>query len=134
VRPGTASVTTMRQVTRTAPGANGSSVNVLSPGRRLSRDGNLLTFESTADLAANGALQSSLAIYIYNVGVNSFTQVGPRTASGTVPDLLCFPTFTGDSTTLVFTSALNLKADGTIATTATDGLNPPQPNANDSRV
>lgn len=134
IATGTTSVTTMRQVTRTAPGANGSSVNVLSPGRRLSRDGNLLAFESTADLVGSGALQASLAIYIYNIGANSFTQVGPRTAAGSVPDLLRFPTFTGDSTTLIFTSALNLKADGTIATTATDGLNPPQPNANDSRA
>jgi uncharacterized protein (TIGR03437 family) len=133
ISPATTTVTAMRQVTRTAAATNGSSVNILSPGRRLSRSGNLLTFESTADLAGNGALQAALAIYIYNVTANSFTQVGPRTAVNTIPDLLRFPTFTGDNTTLIFTSALNLKADGTIATTATDGLNPPQPNAGDSR-
>jgi uncharacterized protein (TIGR03437 family) len=129
----TVTVTGLRQVTRTTASTTGSSVNILGPGRRLSRNGNLLAFESTADLTGNGALQASLAIYIYNVGANSFTQVGPRTAANTFPDLLRFPTFTGDNTTLLFTSALNLKADGTIATTATEGLNPPQPNANDSR-
>jgi uncharacterized protein (TIGR03437 family) len=133
ISPTTTTVTAIRQVTRTAPGANGSSVNIFSPGRRVSRNGNLIAFESAADLAGNAALQSALAIYIYNVGTNTFTQVGPRTAANTVPDLLRFPTFTGDNTTLIFASALNLRADATIATTATEGLNPPQPNANDSR-
>jgi uncharacterized protein (TIGR03437 family) len=136
VSPSTTTVTGIRQVTRTAPSSNGSSVNVFSFGRRVSRNGNLIAFESAADLAtSSAALQSSLAIYIYNVSANTFTQVGPRTAANTVPDLLRFPTFTGDNTTLVFVSALNLKADGTIAAAnATDGLNPPQPNANDSRA
>lgn len=133
VSPSTTTVTGIRQVTQTAAAANGSSVNVFSPGRRVSRNGNFIAFESTAELTGTGALQSSLAIYIYNVGSNSFTQVGPRTAAGTVPDLLRFPTFTGDNTTLIFASALNLKADATIATTASEGLNPPQPSANDSR-
>jgi Tol biopolymer transport system component len=134
ITPATTTVTGMRQVTRTAATANGSSVNILSPGRRVSRNGNFIAFESTADLVGSGALQPSLAIFIYNVTANTFTQVGPRTAANVIPDLLRFPTFTGDDTTLIFTSALNLKADGTIATTATEGLNPPQPNANDSRV
>jgi uncharacterized protein (TIGR03437 family) len=134
ISPSTTTVTGIRQVTRTVPSSNGSNVNVLSPGRRLSRNGNLLAFESAADLVGAGALQASLAIYIYNVAASTFTQVGTRTAANTVPDLLRFPTFTGDNTTLIFVSALNLKADATIATTATEGLNPPQPNANDSRA
>lgn len=129
----TTTVTGLRQVTSTASTTDGSSVNILSPGRRVSRNGQFIAFESTADLASTGALQAALAIYIYNIAGNTFTQVGPRTAANTIPDLLRFPTFTGDSTTLIFTSALNLKADGTIATTAADGLNPPQPSANDSR-
>src|SRR5205085_11492569 len=43
-------VSNLRAITKTPPqttvGLEGAAVNVLSPGRRLSRDGNLLAFES----------------------------------------------------------------------------------------
>ncbi len=132
----TTTVTDLRQVTNTPASPVGASVNIFSHGRRISRDGNLLGFESLADLAGGATLQPSFAIYIYNVTANSFTQVTPRTAANVVPDIEPrFPTFTGDNTTLIFTSALNLRANGTLAeNTATDGLNPPQPTASDSRV
>ncbi len=126
-------VSNLRPVTSTPPetraGIEGSSVNALSPGRRLSRDGNLLAFESTADFNANGSLNGALkdtpGIYVYNVAANTFTLVVGR-PTGTEPaDIaLRFPTFTGDNSRIVFASDLNLKTDGTIAASGSaDGLN-----------
>jgi uncharacterized protein (TIGR03437 family) len=114
-------ITSVTQVTRTTSD-NGASVNVFSPGRRLSRNGNFLAFESRADLTGNGALQTNLTTFLYDIGANTFKQIGPRATSGS--DVLRFPTFTGDNSTLVFVSSLNFKADGTAPSTATDGLNP----------
>ncbi len=118
-----AAASNIRQVTHTTSPSAAVSVNILSPGRRLSRDGNLLAFESSADLTGAGAIQTKTAVFIYNIGVKSFTQVGPRAPSN-VSEVLRFPTFTGDSSTIVFASGLNFKTDGTFPTTATDGLNP----------
>lgn len=122
------------QVTRTqseTSGAfTGSSVSLFSPGRRLSRDGSLLAFESRAadpkgDTSATNA--SSLATFVYNVSGDSFTQVGLRAISGS--DIRHLPTFT-DYTgnvpgALVFASALNFKADGSFPSSTEDatGLN-----------
>jgi len=114
-------VTSITQVTKTTAD-NGASVNVWSPGRRMSRNGNFLAFESRADLSGNGALQTNLTTFLYDIGANTFRQIGPRATSGS--DVLRFPTFTGDNSTLVFISSLNFKADGTAPSTATDGLNP----------
>ena len=118
-----AAASNIRQVTHTTSPNPAVSVNILSPGRRLSRDGNLLAFESSADLAGAGAIQPKTAVFIYNISAKSFTQVGPRAPSN-VSEVLRFPTFTGDSSTIVFASGLNFKTDGTFPTTATDGLNP----------
>lgn len=114
--------TNVRQVTRTTATTNGVSVNILSPGRRLSRNGNLLAFESTAELDSDNSIQSTLAVFTYNLGTNTFTQFGPRATSGS--DVLRFPTFTGDSSTIVFASSLNFNADGSAPASSTDGLNP----------
>ena len=122
------------QVTRTKSETTGtftgSSVNLFNTGRRLSRDGALIAFESRAadpkgnDSSTNTA---SLANFIYNVSADTFTQVGPRALTGS--DIRHFPTFT-DYTgnvpgALVFASALNFKADGTFPAAADDatGLN-----------
>jgi uncharacterized protein (TIGR03437 family) len=120
----TAAVT--RQVTRTTAPFAGVGVNFLSPGRRLSRDGNLIAFESLADLSGTGANQTNTTVFIYNVSANSFTQVGPRAANISA---FRFPTFTDynaslQPATIIFASPLNFKSDGTIPTTASDGLNP----------
>ncbi|HEY0077745.1 MAG TPA: hypothetical protein VGB73_03795 [Pyrinomonadaceae bacterium] len=121
-------MTNLRQVTRT-PNDNvtGVLVNLFSFGRRLSRNGNFLLFESRSNLTAtgtnNGDLTAYLAVYLYNVGANTLTQVGPRPTSG-AGDVARYPTFTGDSSTIVFASALNFNADGSPATDTT-GLNPP---------
>src|SRR5205085_3506983 len=103
----------MRAIAKTPPqpagsALEGAAVSVLSPGRRLSRDGNLLAFESVAvfnsDGSLNGALAASTGIYIYNVGANTFTQVSVRPPSDQTDVGLRFPTFTGDSTRVVWVS------------------------------
>lgn len=125
----------VKQVTRTKSETSGpftaSSVSLFSPGRRLSRDGALIAFESRAadpkadNIATN---TSSLAVFVYNVAGDSFTQVGLRAVSGS--DIRHLPTFT-DYTgnvpgALVFASALNFNPDGSFPTAAEDanGLNP----------
>ncbi|MDT5156426.1 MAG: hypothetical protein QOH51_783 [Acidobacteriota bacterium] len=125
-------ITSTRQVTKTPPdtstgSATGISVNLLSPGRRISRDGNLVAFESTAvyntDGTLNGALSTTSSAYIYNYSANTFSQISVRPPSDQSDVGLRWPTFTGDSTRVVWVSNLNIKPDGTVATTATDGLN-----------
>jgi uncharacterized protein (TIGR03437 family) len=121
-----------KQVTRTVRTNPGDIINILSPGRRISRDGNLIAFESAADLnsASPGPNASTSTVFIYNVTANTFTKVGARGADDTVlgGDVLRFPVFTDYVGTtpgaLVFTSRLNFKPDGTIPTTASEGLNP----------
>ncbi len=120
----TAAVT--RQVTRTTAPFSGIGINFLSPGRRISRDGNLVALESLADLSGNSAIQASTTVFIYNVTTNAFTQVGPR---ATNTSAFRFPVFTDynaslQPATILFASGLNFKADGTAPTTAADGLNP----------
>jgi uncharacterized protein (TIGR03437 family) len=117
-----AAVTRIRQVTSTTAATPGVSVNLLSPGRRISRDGNFIAFESAANLTGDGSVQTANTVFLYNVPGNSFAQVGPRATSG--GDLIRFPTFTGDSSRVVFVSILNFRADGSVPTTAADGLNP----------
>ena len=119
-----AAIVGLQQVTRTTRGENQLVViNQFSPGRRLSRNGNLLAFESAADLTGNSAVQDTGTVFIYNIATRTFTQVGPRAPSD-LQDIVRFPTFTGDGSTIVFASRLNFRADGTIPTTASEGLNP----------
>ena len=120
----TASVT--RQVTQTTAPASGLTVNFHFPGRRLSRDGNFIAFESLADLTGNSAIQSNTTVFVYNVAANSFTQIGPRANNTSAPR---FPTFTDynlalQPATVVFATGLDFTADGTAGTTAAPGLNP----------
>jgi uncharacterized protein (TIGR03437 family) len=122
-------VSNLRQLTRTPNSANGDPVNILSPGRRLSRNGQLLAFESTAVFNSNGSLNGALAdnfgMYIVRVADATFTLVGSRAPSGQLVDLLRFPTFTGDSANVVFVSTLNLRATTgeALAEDSADGLN-----------
>jgi uncharacterized protein (TIGR03437 family) len=126
-------VTNVRAITKTprllvGGVETGVSVNLLSPGRRLSRDGNLLAFESSAVFNSNGTLNGALAnstgIYVYNVSAGTFTLVASRPNSDQADVGLRFPTFSGDSSRIVFSSNLNYNADGTINTSTTEGLNP----------
>lgn len=126
-------MTNVRQVTRTRSDAtNGRTVNIFAPGRRLSRDGSLITFESLAnDPKANTTTNNEfLGVFVYTVATDTFVQVGPRAAVAP-GDIERFPVFTDYNASLVpgslvFASALNFRPDGTFPALAQDaeGLNP----------
>jgi uncharacterized protein (TIGR03437 family) len=127
-------LTNLRQVTRTKINAAApANVNVWSPGRRLSRDGAYLAFESLAnDPKANTDSNNvALGTFVYTVATDSFVLIGLRPTIS--PDITHFPTFTDYNgtltpTSLVFASALNFKPDGTFPAAADDaqGLNVPR--------
>lgn len=122
----TATGSVTRQVTNTTRPQDGTVVNFHFPGRRMSRDGNFIAFESLADLTGNSAIQSNTTVFVYNVGANSFTQIGPRAVNTSAPR---FPTFTDynaslQPATVIFASGLDFTATGTAGTTAAPGLNP----------
>lgn len=122
----------LRQVTLTR--GDSPAVNFLSPGRRLSRDGELIAFESrAADPKANSTTNEAFhALFIYTIAADTFVQVGPRAAAaGGLGDFIRFPTFTDynaslQPSTLLFTSGLNFRTDGTFPPQDQDstGLNP----------
>jgi uncharacterized protein (TIGR03437 family) len=132
INPATGVVANRKQVTRTTRVSVGDIVNVFSTGRRVSRDANLIMFESSADLNSSpqGANQTSTTVFIYNTTTGTFTKVGARGADDATVggDVLRFPTFTDyvglTPNTVVFASRLNFKSDGTVPATASDGLNP----------
>ena len=135
LNPSSGAVAGLRQVTKTPPetrpGFEFISVNILSPGRRISRDGARVAFESTAVFNTNGTLNGALAnsfgIYVATVpasGDATFEQVASRPPSDQADLGTRWPTFTGDSARVVWASNLNLKADGTVSTSTTEGLNP----------
>jgi hypothetical protein len=116
------------QVTRTLN--NVFSTNLLSPGRRLSRDGKLIVFESKAtDPKANTAPTTTVAgTFVYTIASDTFNEVGTRSPDG---DIIRFPTFTDYNgalapSAIVFSSFLNFRPDGTFpaSTAASEGLNP----------
>jgi len=125
----------LRQVTRTkdpvdSQGHALATATIFSFGRRLSRDGKFLAFETLAnDPKADGTNATFRASFIYNVATDTFAQLTPR-ATAFPGDVGSFPTFTdyGSSlnpTSVIFTSFLNLKSDGTILASADSaGLNP----------
>jgi len=130
----------MKQVTRTkdlvdsVTGTIIRNANDFRFGRRISRDGRYVALESVAsDPKANSSSStvSFLVTFVYDSVSDAFAQVGPRpTASATAtPDTAHFPTFTDytGSTpgTVIFTSWLNFKSDGTLlAENDSTGLNP----------
>ena len=100
-------------------------------GRRMSRDGNFLLFESTANIQPDGSITGTLnnafAIFLFNITAasNPFTQIGARSPANEVSDVLRFPTFTTDNSTIVFASSLNFRTDGTAAAVnSAEGINP----------
>jgi hypothetical protein len=123
-----------RQVTTTTPTNPGDPVNLYDFGRRMSRDGRYIAFDSYADLSStpNGANSTAFATFVYDATANSFRQIGPRSDadSGALGgDVQRYPGFTeynamGTPTRLVLQTRLNIKADGTVPSTASDGLNP----------
>jgi uncharacterized protein (TIGR03437 family) len=124
-----ATVTSMKQATRTKRKITADVVNFFSPGRRINRDGTLVVFDSVAaDPKADDSTTNdpNRAIFVYNISADTFVQVGARAATADGSDvLLRFPVFTGDGTRIVFASDLNLKTDGTrVDQDDATGLNP----------
>ncbi len=129
-------LTNIRQITKTkaeTTGPNaGTTLNLLSPGRRLSRDGAFVAYESRAeDPTANSGTNSAfLGVFVSKTLDSTANLVGPR-ALVFPGDVIHFPTFTDyDSAlaphTVIFASALNFKPDGTFPPADQDstGLNP----------
>jgi hypothetical protein len=123
------SVSNVRQVTRTINGTG--NTNILSPGRRLSRNGAFLAFESRAtDPKANTtATNGFLGIFVYTVATDTFVEIGPPRPT-VIADIIHFPTFTDyngslSPSSLIFASAENFRPDGTVppAAQASEGLN-----------
>ena len=125
---GGGAVSNIRQVTRTLNGA--ANTNVFSTGRRLSRNGALIAFESRAtDPKGNTApTATTLGTFVYTIATDTFVEIGTRTP---VTDIGRFPTFTDYNaslapSSLVFASFLNFRPDGTFPTstaTASEGIN-----------
>ena len=125
-----------KQVTTTTPTNPGEVVNVLDFGKRMSRDGRFIGFDSYADLANehSGANQTSFALYVFDATLttNPFRRIGPRStadAAANGGDVQHYPGFTdydpaGTPRTLLLQTRQNIKPDGTIPTTASEGLNP----------
>src|SRR6185436_10790298 len=85
----------IKQVTKTKTDTTAATVNLLSPGRRLSRDGQMIAFESLAeDPKADASTNTSFyAVFVYSVTADSFVRVSPRPT--TPPgDVIRFPAFT----------------------------------------
>jgi WD40-like Beta Propeller Repeat len=124
-----ATFSNVRQVTRTQN--NAGNVNVLSTGRRLSRNGALIAFESTAtDPKSNAAPAGRiLGLWVYTVATDTFTEIGTRPPAPLF-DIGRFPMFTDYNaslapSSLVFASFLNFRPDGTFPAQAqaSEGLN-----------
>jgi len=123
-------VSNIRQVTKTSDPLS-PSVNLLSPGRRLSRDGAYIAFESRAtDPKANATTNNTFfGTFVYTVATDTFTLIGVRSTD--TQDVSHFPTFTDYNpatlapSSLVFSSFLNFRTDGTFPATAqaSEGLN-----------
>lgn len=125
--------TVKKQVTTTTSTNAGDPVNILDLGRRMSRDGRYIAFDSYADLASenSGTNYTSFALYLYDTTANTFRRIAPRSDADTAAsggDVARYPGFTdndaaGSPSTLVLETRMNIKPDGTIPTTSSDGLN-----------
>jgi hypothetical protein len=122
-----------RQITVTTPTNPGEPVNFLEFGKRISRNGNLIAFDSFADLANenSGTNYDSFATYLYDVAANTFRRIGARSrADEDAPggDVARYPGFTdydpaGNPATLVLETRMNILPNGNVATTESEGLN-----------
>ncbi|MEP6923802.1 MAG: hypothetical protein ABI954_05015 [Pyrinomonadaceae bacterium] len=131
------------QLTKTARSTPEDTVNIFSYGKRISRDGRFIAFESLSNNPgdATGTVQTGYALFVYDAAptpstppapaTSNYRQYGVRSFEDTAVsggDFRRYPTFTdyinGAATSLTFSSRINYRADGTIPATATDGLNP----------
>jgi uncharacterized protein (TIGR03437 family) len=130
---GTGQISGLKQVTRTKNDTTtNATTNLLTFGRRLSRDGKFLAFDSLAsDPKTEGTINPFYVSFVYDVVADTFAQLGPRAAAAPGDPVLHVPVFTDYDAALrpasmLFTSALNFKSDGTFPATDQDstGLNP----------
>jgi uncharacterized protein (TIGR03437 family) len=126
--------TNHKQVTTTTQTNPGDVVNILDYGRRMSRDGRYIAFDSYADLTNEhgGTNQPGFATFIYDVVLNDFERILPRSnadAGAAGGDIQRYPGFTDydanrSPKTIVMETRMNIRAsDGTIPTNADEGLN-----------
>jgi uncharacterized protein (TIGR03437 family) len=132
---GTASVGGLKkQITATTRTNPGDVVNIFNFGKRISRNGRLIAFDSYADLInENGNTnQTGFAVFLYDVNTDSSRRIGPRSDADSGAfggDVQHYPSFTdydasGAPQTLIMETRLNITAQGTIPATPADGLNP----------
>ncbi|MCY7347907.1 MAG: hypothetical protein LH614_17045 [Pyrinomonadaceae bacterium] len=135
---GTTATSVKRQITTTARVNPGDLVNILDFGRRMSRDGRYIAFDSYADLAGenSGTNYTSFALYVFDANVvapaNPFRRVGPRSDAdaavngGDVPHYAGFTDTDANRTpaTLVLETRANILENGTVAPNNDSGLNP----------
>src|SRR6185369_6392143 len=121
--PATGVVSGLRQATKTKNGIPSAtptaspdpstSAVIFSFGRRMSRDGRYIAFESIAsDPKGNTTNTTFYAPFVYDVAADTFAQVGPRATSTQVDPFLHLPVFTDYNAALspgsvLWTSALN---------------------------
>lgn len=126
---------TKKQVTTTTRTNPGDVVNVFTYGRRMSRDGRYIALDSYADLASEngGTNQAGFATYIYDttLATNAFKRILPRSdadSGAAGGDLQRYAGFTDYDVNrvpqkIVMQTRMNIKPDGTIPTTSSEGLN-----------
>jgi hypothetical protein len=128
---------TKKQVTTTVRTNPGDVVNIFNYGKRMSRDGRFIAFDSFADLANehSGVNQTGFATFVYDTTLtaNAFQRVLPRSNADSGAfngDIQRYPSFTDYDPvtrapgTIVLDTRMNIRAsDGTIPTNADEGLN-----------
>ncbi len=132
---GTTPTSVKRQVTSTTRVNPGDIVNILDLGKRISRDGRYIAFDSYADLAGehSGANQPGFALFVFDAQATTaaFRRIGPRSdadaaaSGGDVPRYGGFTDYDENRApaTVVFETRQNITVNGTVAT-GSEGLNP----------
>jgi len=118
----------VRQVTKTKKDSLALTVNRMPFGRRLSRDGRFIAFESLAEVpdADTTTNKIVLGLFVYDHTAQAIKQVGLRGVDFAIFHEPTFTDYHGTLTpaTLIFASAQNFKVDGTFPATGETGLNP----------
>lgn len=128
--------TLRRQITNTTRAAAGDVVNILNYGRRMSRDGRYIAFDSYADLANEhmGVNQPGFGTFVYDAETQTFRRILARSnadAAAAGGDVQRYPGFSTDidaagnvQTAVVLETRMNIRAsDGAVPTNADEGLN-----------
>ncbi|MEZ5305853.1 MAG: hypothetical protein R2684_01775 [Pyrinomonadaceae bacterium] len=122
-----------KQITDTEAATAGATVNLYGFGRKISRDGNLIVFDSYADLANenSGDNFDSFGTYLYDATTEEYRSILSRSdadenaAGGDIERTSTFSDYVaGVPQSIVMQTRMNIVADGTIAENEEDGLNP----------